>query len=353
MEKIKGYEELLKYNELVEHNAPIPMQGIAIQDFFLARSIKITFLDGYETLILARYNFFVQTICDKSRLKRTAEILFCEYADTPTGKGFSIIRYLPRKQLSIPYETIEKETQKALMHNPQNKNKGCFCFGQCLEEKGFLIYDMEQLRNMFVFGNLGKTTLLRSLILQTYQFSDADIYVIDTIQNALSDFKNINSNRITYIRGTENAERTLQGIANKSKADFKKYGYCRNNQIEKRTVIFIDDFDLLVLNKYRQKEIPPIIENLLCIVNIGYKLGVHIIITANAGNIQQNSLMSIKVSFNTMASFRANKQFYELLLGNDYSNIPRHNGDMFVQLYGNVTPIRVQCPIVTENDINL
>lgn len=350
MGKIKGYSELCEYNKLVDNNAPLHTRGIAIQNFFLARGIKVTYLDGYETPLLIKYSFSVQSVCSSERLKSTSELLVGEYMSNPHG-GFFIIQRLQLKQLLVPYEKIENETQNELVKYPENSNKICFCFGQCLEEKGMLFSDMEQCRNMFIFGRSGKTTLLYSLILQTYRFSTADIYLIDTQQNSLSDFRNLNPKRITYIRGFEDAQRTLQEIAKKCENEFCKHGHFKNNQIDKRTVIFIDDLDWYFIDKYRQEEIPQIVQIIKNIADIGYKVGVHIVIAANHSNIKENSLQLLNLSFGTKVSFLIDKKYSNMLLGNDYSSIPRHSGDMLIRLYGNVSPIRVQCPHITDKEI--
>lgn len=316
--------------------------------------LRAKYIDGVCAPQLYRFNFETQGAPTVNTIKRAVERLRqnfggYEYADTPNGKGFSIIR--PKNRPNPVWVSNHQEQIAAARNADENGIQKCYLyFGQdtCGHD---IIRNIDDCKSMLVAGTAGsgKSVFLNSIIIQILLYSNADLILIDPKDGAeFGIYENDVHNRIcTIAKNTPDAVKALKyafDVMQKRYAEMgqgyqKKYG-------GNRIIVVIDE--LAELMEENREEVEQYVRR---IAAKGRAAGVHIIVATQVfrKSILTDELLyrlSTKICLKT-ANLTQSKLIIDI--GDGAKLLGR--GDAYIKFEDNPEFIRVQTPYVTNDQI--
>lgn len=272
-----------------------------------------------------------------------------EYADTPTGKGFSIIRTVDTPS-TVYLDYCANFALEAKEKDPNGLQKGYICFGEDTYGN-HIVKSLYDCKSILVAGTAGsgKSVCLNSIIIQILATSNAKLLLIDPKQVEFNVYAHDIHNRI------HNIAKTPTDIINSIKWAHNememRYSTMSANCLDdyytgKRLVVVIDELASIMLN-YKDE-----VESLLCdIAAKGRAAGVHLIIATQnpcaqivTGNIKYN--MQTVICLKTMNAMHS---MNIIDVGDGAKLIGR--GDAYIKFEDNVNLVRIQTPFISKERI--
>ncbi len=331
-------------------------EGKDIERVLGQMGLKATFIDGAQAPQLFRFNFETQGAPSYSKIKKTVERLRehagnYEYADTPTGKGFSIIR--PKTRPSPVYlsnDKVQDKTLAAIQADPNALQKCYLYFGQDTYGND-IIRNMDDCKSMLVAGTAGsgKSVFLNSFIIQILLYSNANLILIDPKDGAeFGIYENDVHNRIFQIaKNTPDAVKALkyafevmqQRYAEMGQGYQKKYG-------GNRLIVVIDE--LAELMEENREEVEQYVRR---IAAKGRAAGVHLIV---ATQVPYTSVITGLIKYNLQTKIclkTANARHSMNVMDKGDGAKLLGRGDAYIKFEDNPEFIRAQTPYVSDNEI--
>lgn len=316
--------------------------------------LRATYIDGTIAPQLYRFNFETQGAPTISTIKRAVERLRqnfggYEYAETPTGKGFSIIR--PKDRPTPVWVSNHQEQIAAARNADPNALQKCYLyFGQ--DTFGYdIIRNIDDCKSMLVAGTAGsgKSVFLNSIIIQILLYSNASLLFIDPKDGAeFGIYENDVHNRIDRIaKNTPDAVKALkyafdvmqERYAEMGQGYQKKYG-------GNRLIVVIDE--LAEIMEENRDEVEQYVRR---IAAKGRAAGVHLIVATQvfSKRILTDKLLyrlSTKICLKT-----ANQTQSKLIIDKGDGTNLLGCGDAYIKFEDTPEFIRAQTPYVSDEQI--
>ena len=316
--------------------------------------IQARYIGGTEAPQMFRFEFEMIQPAKITAIKNAVELLRnyfgdYQYDDTPSGKGFAIIRPFD-KPTPVYLGNAAQEIKKARDADPNGEQKAYICLGKDIYSN-YIIKNMDKCKSILIAGTSGsgKSVLLNSLIMQLLCFSNANLILIDPKDGAeFGIYEKDIHNRIGGIaKNTAEAVKQLKWALDIMQSRFAKMGNDYQKTYDgERLVVVIDELaELMAENK---NEVTPIIER---IAAKGRAAGVHLIIATQVPYI---SVLGGKVKYNMQTKVclkTANMQHSKNIIDVDKGADLLGYGDAYLKFEDNPNLIRAQTPYVSDEEI--
>lgn len=329
-------------------------EGKGIERVLGQLGLRATYIDGTIAPQLYRFNFETHNAPTISTIKRAIERLRqnCgnyEYADTPNGKGFSIIR--PKDRPTPVWLANVQEQIKAARNADENGIQKCYLFFGRDTFGNNIIRNIDDCKSMLVAGTAGsgKSVVLNDFIIQILLYSNADLILIDPKDGAeFGVYENDVHNRIcTVAKNTPDAIKALKytfDVMQKRYVEMgqgyqKKYG-------GNRLIVVIDELAELMEENREEVE-----EKVRRIAAKGRAAGVHIIV---ATQVFRKSILTDELLYRLSTKIclkTANQTQSKLIIDTGDGAKLLGRGDAYIKFDDNPELIRVQTPYVTNDQI--
>lgn len=304
--------------------------------------VSAIFKERATNCTTTKYHFDLANINHLTKLKK-ALVLLSAHLHTEVRQSSTKKAHFC---LEIENEDRYFPTYKETWWNIEKCPSSAICFGYN-ENMEDLTREIEELPHMLVAGTTGsgKSTFLKSVILNLHFKNDCSLILIDPKRIEFSQFKNSNKLATPIVTAVDDAVKILNTLCEEMD---KRYCILEKEPTRKfnKFICIIDELADLMLTSGKAVEEP-----IVRIAQKGRACGIHLILatqrpTVNVvtGLIKAN--MPTRVAFATASNRDSmtmiDKGGAEKLLG---------KGDCLVKLPDRVDLIRIQAPFVTAEDI--
>lgn len=316
--------------------------------------LRATYIDGTIAPQLYRFNFETHNAPTISAIKRAIERLRqnCgnyEYAETPTGKGFSIIR--PKDRPTPVWLANVQEKIKAARNADENGIQKCYLFFGRDTFGNDIIRNIDDCKSMLVAGTAGsgKSVVLNDFIIQILLYSNADLILIDPKDGAeFGIYENDVHNRIcTVAKNTQDAVKALKYAFDVMQKRYTEMGQgYQKKYAGNRLIVVIDELAELMEENREEVE-----EKVRRIAAKGRAAGVHLIVATQDPRAQVVTGL-IKYNLQTKICLKtANARHSMNVMDKGDGAKLLGRGDAYIKFEDTPEFIRVQTPYCSDEQI--
>lgn len=316
--------------------------------------IQAEYIGGSEAPQMFRFQFAMRKPAKTTAIKNAVQLLRnyfgdYQYDETPTGKGFSIIRPFDKPE-TVYFSNSANRADEAMNADIDGLQKAYICFGKDVHGE-YIINNLYNCKSMLVAGTAGsgKSVFLNSIIAQLMLNSNAELVLIDPKKGAEFGIyeRDIHNRIVKVAKSAEEAISAIEWAYNVMDRRYSEMGAnCLDYYKGNRLVVVIDELATLMLN-YKDK-----IEKKLCdIAALGRAAGVHLII-ATQNPCAQIVTSNIKYNMQTIVCLKtmnARHSMNVIDVGRGASLLGR--GDAYIKFEDDSALIRVQTPFISKTDI--
>lgn len=317
-------------------------------------NIQARYTNGTIAPQLFRFDFEMVKPAKVTAIKNAVQLLRnyygdYEYAETPNGKGFSIIRPLD-KPSPVYLANLQEQTKTAIAKDPNGKQKCYLCFGQDTFGNN-IIRNIDDCKSMLVAGTAGsgKSVVLNDFIIQILLYSNADLILIDPKDGAeFGIYENDVHNRILQIaKNTPDAIKALKYAFDVMQKRYTEMGQGYQKKYGgNRLIIVIDELAELMEENHEEVE-----EKVRRIAAKGRAAGVHLIVATQDPRAQVVTGL-IKYNLQTKICLKtANARHSMNVMDKGDGAKLLGRGDAYIKFEDTPEFIRVQTPYVSDEQI--